>query len=167
MLLLITGLPGSGKSTLARAFTARYGGTHINSDLVRGELGLRGSYQPADKMRVYATMLERTRAVLGRGGDALVEGTFYRKDIRQAFEQLASDLGARPIWVEVKASEPTIRRRLQTPRSDSEADFEVYRKIRNQYEPLNTPHLTVWSDKHPPGTLLDAVYRYTLSNHDH
>ena len=93
MLLLLSGLPGSGKSTLARAYTARRGGTRVSSDLVRADLGLLGHYQPGDKERVYAAMLERTREVLAAGGTAVVDSTFFRDDIRVPFEAVARALG--------------------------------------------------------------------------
>ena len=52
MLILISGLPASGKSTVARAYVAQYGGVHINSDLTRAALGLRGRYTPGDKEQI-------------------------------------------------------------------------------------------------------------------
>lgn len=161
MLLLLSGLPGSGKSTLARAYVTRYGGVHINSDLLRHELQLRGHYTPADKERVYAAMLSRTRAVLAGGGDAVVDSTFYRAAIRAPFEAAAAALGIPVFRVEVRAREETIRRRLQTPRPDSEADFAVYEKIRDQYEPCSDPHLTLWTDDDSPEALTETIYRFS------
>lgn len=167
MLILLSGLPGSGKSTIARAYVARYGGKHLNSDLLRAELGLRGHYQPGEKERVYATMLARTRAVLEAGGDAVVDSTFYRKSIRAPFELAAQELGAVLFRVVVMAAEEAIRRRLSVPRPDSEADFSVYEKIRDQYEPWTEPHLTLWSDTQTLEQLTETLHQYIVSNHDH
>lgn len=167
MLLLLSGLPGTGKSTLARAFVARYGGTHINSDLLRAELNLRGHYEPGEKERVYAAMLDRTRTVLARGGDAVVDSTFFRQSIREPFEQVARDARVPVFRVEVKAREATIRRRLLTPRPDSEADFAVYEKIRDQYEPCPEPLLILWTDEVPLEILTETLYRYISAQHDH
>lgn len=166
MLLLLSGLPGSGKSTIARAYVARYGGVHISSDLIRTELGLRGHYQPGDKERVYATMLERTTDVLSKGGKAVVDGTLYSEAIRVPFEAVAQDCGASVFRVQVRAQEATVRERLQKSRPDSEADFAVYEKIRDQYEPWLLPHLELWSDSDPVDALVTTLYQYTLSDHD-
>jgi predicted kinase len=166
MLLLISGLPVSGKSTLARAYTARYGGTPINSDLIRTELGLRGHYLPNDKKRVYAAMLEKVKAVLSRGDTAVVDSTFYLETIRRPFEEVARACGVPVYRAEVHAQEATIRQRLQTPRPDSEADFAVYEKIRDQYEPWTEPHLELWSDSESLDTLIARLHEYIVSNHD-
>lgn len=167
MLLLISGLPGSGKSTLARAYAARFGGVHINSDLLRAELQLRGHYAPGDKERVYAAMLARARTVLEKGGDAVVDSTFYRQSIRAPFEQVAREMGVPVFRVEVKAREETIRLRLQTPRADSEADFAVYEKIRDQYEPCPEPLLILWTDDAPLEILTEKLHHYTCTHDDH
>lgn len=166
MLILISGLPGSGKSTLARAYVARYGGVHINSDLVRGELGLRGHYQPGDKEKVYAAMVNRVRSVLAKGGVAVVDSTFFRESIRAPFEATAADAGVAVFRIEVCAAEDTIRQRLLNPRPDSEADFAVYKNIRDQYEPWILPHLTLSSDAEPLDQLVEALRQYVTSNYD-
>ncbi|TNE56620.1 MAG: ATP-binding protein [Bacteroidetes bacterium] len=167
MLILISGLPGSGKSTLARHYVARYGGAHVNSDLLRGELGLRGKYGQADKEQVYAAMLEKVRAILQKGGTAVVDSTFYRQSIRAPFEALAAALQVPVFCIEVKASEATIRERLRRPRPDSEADFDVYLKIRERYEPWSEPCLVLWSDRAPMERLLETLHLYTHPNHEH
>jgi predicted kinase len=166
MLILISGLPGSGKSTVARAYVARYGGTHINSDLVRGDLGLRGQYAPGDKEKVYAAMLSKIRTVLAAGGVAVVDSTFYKKAIRAPFEAVAQDLGLPVVRIQVRAEEALIRRRLQTPRPDSEADFSVYEKIRDAFEPWEQAVLTLWSAAKPLENQLETMHHYIQTNHD-
>lgn len=166
MLLLVSGLPGSGKSTLARAYVARYGGVHVNSDLVRAALNLRGRYAPENKATVYRAMFERTRALLEAGQDVVVDSTFFRVSIRAPYEALARRVGARLICVEVCASEATIRRRLAVSRPDSEADFTVYETIRDQYEPWAAAHLTLESDAQPVDVLVETLRRYILEHHD-
>ncbi len=166
MLILIAGLPGSGKSTVARAYIARYGGIHINSDILRGTMGLRGHYQAGEKEKVYAAMLVQTREVLRSGAVAVVDSTFFRQDIRAPFEQIAADFDCPVFRVVVQAREETVRRRLQVPRPDSEADFAVYEKIRDQSEPWPAPHLTLYTDTAAPDELAGALHQYIIAHHD-
>lgn len=160
MLILVTGLPGSGKTALAGAYAEASGALHLNSDLLRRELGLTGQYRPEDKQRVYDTLLERARTALLSGRSVIVDSTFYRESIRRPFIELAQACGSRLRWVEVKADENTIRERVSRPRPDSEADFAVYERIRDLYEPLAGDHLVLWSDNETPEHQLSALRRY-------
>ncbi len=157
MLILIAGLPATGKSTLARAVSESIGARHLNSDNVRDALGLRGRYSPEDKETVYHALLERAREALRDGQDVVVDSTFYKDSIREPFRRLANATGARLLWVVVKAREQSILERLKTPRADSEADMDVYIAIRDAEEPLEDPHLTVWSDDETPEEMVAAV----------
>lgn len=46
-----------------------------------------------------------------------------------------------------------IRERLKTPRTESDADFTVYKKIKAQWEPLMQPHLVL----HPTDNNIDEM----------
>ncbi|MCC7465860.1 MAG: AAA family ATPase [Saprospiraceae bacterium] len=150
MLILIAGLPGTGKTTISRAFAALYGAVHLNSDALRRELALMGHYSPEDKKRVYDELLARTDEALKAGEIVVVDSTFYKKNIREPFERLA-ELNHVPLkWVEVRADERVLRERLSHPRPDSEADYAIYEKIRDQQEPLPEERLIINSEQETP-----------------
>ncbi|GAB4496748.1 MAG: hypothetical protein OHK0019_29060 [Saprospiraceae bacterium] len=167
MLILISGLPGSGKTTLAKAYAAATGAAHFNSDLLRRDLGLMGQYRPEDKKKVYDTLLERARTALRAGREVVVDSTFYKEAVREPFRQLAAECAAPLLWVEVKAQERTIRQRLQSPRPDSEADFAVFEKIKNEYEPIAEPHLVLWSDEKTLEEMLAIMREYVMTPRTH
>lgn len=149
---------------LAKAFAARFQWTHLNSDLLRAELGLMGHYSPEDKQRVYEALMQKAREGLAAGKNILIDSTFYTRAIRQPFIQLASDLNTPLKWVEICASESTIRERVSRPRPDSEADWKVYESIRDAFEPVSDPHLTLHSDVQSGEEMLLLLDKYL---HDH
>ncbi|MCB0521812.1 MAG: AAA family ATPase [Lewinellaceae bacterium] len=142
-LLLIAGLPASGKTWLARHLADKLAATHINSDNVRTALGLRGQYGQSAKQAVYNAMLERAGQALQAGEKVIVDSTFYKKKLRQAWMELALKHMVPFYFIEIKIPETTAFQRLQKKREDSEADWEVYQKIKKEWEPLENPHLTL------------------------
>ncbi len=147
LVLVITGLPGTGKSTLAGALAGDLGMVHLNTDMIRDEMGLRGRYDPKTKKAVYDQMRQRAARKLAAGQNVLIDGTFYLESLRDSFQQLAVGAGGHIRWIELKAEEATIRDRVKNKRAFSEADYDVYKKIKALYEPLNRPHLVLWSDE--------------------
>lgn len=160
MLLLIAGLPGTGKTTVARAFAALSGATHLNSDTLRRELGLMGHYTPEDKEQVYKTLLDRARQALLRGEAVVVDSTFYKEQIRTPFIELALECTVPLYWVEVQAEASTLRERLSHPRPDSEADFAVYEKVRDAFEPLPEDRLVIHTDQVTPAVAAAKILQY-------
>ncbi len=146
MLILVTGLPGSGKTTFARALADRLEARHYNTDIVRHELNMLGQYGLEDKKRIYEQLLASTADSLDGGKDVIVDATFYRDELRQPFLDLAAEKNVPVKWIYLEAKEEVIRERMQTERAYSEADFDVYIKIRAQYEPLQSVYLHVPTD---------------------
>jgi len=160
MLILIAGLPGTGKTTVAKSFAKKYGARHLNSDTIRREMGLWGSYRPEDKARVYEELLNRTRTALASGQTVAVDSTFFRAGLRRPFLELAGKMNVKVCWVLATAPDDVLHERVARPRADSEADESVLEKIKAQFEPLEPPYLTLDTASASPEALADAIIDY-------
>lgn len=147
MLIIVTGLPGAGKTTFAEALAGAIQARHFNSDKVRDALGKRGQYDEATKEAIYMEMEKLTQAALSRKESVVLDATFYKESLRLPYVLLAGECNAHLFWIEVKASEASIRRRVEEKRRYSEADFEVYLQIKRIWEPMQPGRLVLWSDE--------------------
>jgi predicted kinase len=157
---VVCGLPGTGKSTLAARLAALTGGRHLNTDLVRDRLHLRGHYQPQDKDRVYTALLDEARAALTAGELTILDGTYYAEAFREPVRRLAAEIHCPLIWIELNAPEDQVRSRVSEQRPHTEADFAVYRSVRERWEPIEEPHLVLDSGGIPVDDLAHEALRW-------
>lgn len=145
MIILVAGLPGSGKSYFAEHLAEKIDAVYINSDRVRMGLKTMGRYSFDDKLLVYKEMMLQTTQAVEQKRDVIVDATFYRHAMRDMFLRLAEGYHVAVCIIEVIADEGVIRKRLQRPRKFSEADYRVYEIVRDDFEGIETPHLTLQS----------------------
>ena len=149
-LILVAGLPGTGKTTFATRLAEEIGAVHLNSDKMRFRMGGMGHYDPGDKEAVYRALQSEVRKGLLAGHTVVVDATFFKDALRTPFEQLAEACQAPVCWIEIRAEESTVRKRVARKRAFSEADFGVYQKIKSTCEPLDMDRLILWSDHMTP-----------------
>jgi hypothetical protein len=145
-LIMVVGLPGTGKSTFSHALAVHLGARHLNSDVIRAELGLRGQYSPVVKAKVYGELRARTATLLNAGATVIVDATLYREALRRPYAELAHRSGCPISWIELRTGEEAIKERVSRQRPYSEADMAVYEKIKALYEPLEAHHLILETD---------------------
>jgi len=160
VLIVVLGLPGTGKTTFARALAAQTGARHLNTDMLRAELGLRGQYDETTKARVYDELLQLARTTLRQGTPVVLDGTFYRQAFRDRISDLAQETGAVLKWLELRASAETVQQRVSKKRPYSEADFTVFQKIREAFEPLKGERLSLDSDRQTLEAMLLRAREY-------
>lgn len=147
MIIIVSGLPGSGKSFFARSLAAELQFEYLNTDLLRKEMFPERNYSKEEKRLVYNKLKEGMITAVRRKKSIILDGTFHSAIIRNEFIDYAQGAGEPCILFYVKASDKTIRERLSRPRQDSEADWDVHQKIRQEFEEIKQPYLVLNSEE--------------------
>lgn len=164
-IIIVFGLPGSGKSFFAEALSRRLAAAHINSDQVRNALSARGKYSLEDKLGVYHAMAKQSNDILLAGKSVVVDATFYLRVMVNVFTELAKKRSCPIFFIRIVADEGLIKERLSKPRKDSEADYDVYLKIKTQFEEMQEPYFTVQSENSHIDDMIDLALQHITLPH--
>jgi predicted kinase len=74
--------------------------------------------------------------------------------------------GSDIVFIELKSDVNTIRQRLQQKRKYSEADFEVYKLLEREWEPMDDPHLLLESTNDNIEDMLKKTAGYLQRKHE-
>ena len=165
MIVIVFGLPGSGKSYFASRLAKMINAGYINSDQLRKEMFKDRTYSEQEKAAVYKTMLKKMKEAMNQNRNLVIDATFHKNETRKLFIQEAERKDC-IFFIEVKADENIIRERLKEDRPYSEADFEVYKFIRQHYEPLNERHLILESTNENVDNMLQRAVDYLKWKND-
>jgi predicted kinase len=88
-----------------------------------------------------------------------------KPDVRKNWIDLAKQCNVPIVWIGTYADENSIQKRVSQPRPDSEANFEVYEKIRDAFEPFQYPHLKLQSDQQSIEQMVERMQQY-IQQHD-
>lgn len=161
MIIIVIGLPGTGKTTFSRGLAEFLGALHLNTDIIRDQLCLRGQYDQKTKNLIYGCMRDRAAEALKKGQTVVLDGTFYKQKIRNDFIAFAKKQTSTIKWIELKATEMAVKERVEQKRQYSEADYTVYLKVKAAFEPMEQDCLELWNDKDTPmSELLEKALAY-------
>lgn len=159
MIIIVFGLPGSGKSYFASRLAAKLDALYVSTDELRMKLLSERTYSDVEKRMVYDAMLSIMTESLQKGNKIVLDGTFYKAALRDMFEKRAFEFNEKIIYIEVTAPVKRIEERLEKPRINSEANFDVYLKIKETAEPLQKEHLVLIStDDNIEAMLIEAMH---------
>lgn len=160
MIIIVSGLPATGKSFFSNELSAEIEAIHLNTDKIREQIGKKGEYDKQSKQQVYNELKFQARKNLEKGENVIVDGTFHKKKRRNEFKELAREMKKPFYLIEMKSSEKTIERRLKEKRQYSEADYKVYKKLKNEYEPPSMEHLVLRNDEEDINELIEITKKY-------
>jgi predicted kinase len=164
MVLIVFGLPGSGKSFFASALSKALKFKYFNTDIIRREISAPSSYSLEDKYKVYDKMLELTKEAISEGEHVVLDGTFIKDALRKNFKNEILTLKQNVFFIEIKAEEETIKKRIAGEREFSEADLGVYFKLKNEFEPMREEHIILYSDKMSVEKMIERIKKIVESS---
>ena len=160
MVILVFGLPATGKTYFSKKLAENINATHINTDIIRERLGFKGRYDEKTKQQVYNELFKNTQREFKKGADVIVDGTFHKSRRREQLKKLTTEANRNIYFIEIKAEEKTVRKRLNKGRKHSEADVDVYEKIKSEFDfPVNGC-LELWSDKEDINDMIKKAKEY-------
>jgi predicted kinase len=147
MLILICGLPATGKSTVARRLAKALGAEVLRTDIVRRDLIKNPVYTEEEKDLIYKAGFLIADYLIKNDIIVIIDGTFYKDKHRKQAQEIAKKRGKRFFLIETQCPEDVVLKRLEARRknlrSPSDADKEVYFKIKNLFEEIKEDHIVI------------------------
>jgi predicted kinase len=147
VIILFCGLPGVGKTTLARSVASLTDACMLSSDKIRKELIHYPTYSSAERRLVYNVLILLTKYLSGAGMDCILDATFNRERSRSEVREKLRQNDVQLFVIECICPEDVVLKRLGSRKNDySDADYSIYAKMKNIYEPVQGEHLVVDTD---------------------
>ena len=139
MIVLFCGLPGVGKTSLAKELAPLINAVVLSTDKLRKELIPNPTYAKEEKELIYDVMLLVARYLHNAAGvNSILDATFNTEESRENAIKKLGNISPDQIYIiECSCPEDIIISRLKTRKGDySDADFGIYRKMKQVYEPV-------------------------------
>ena len=148
-LVVVSGLPGTGKSYFCRRLAERTPVVILESDALRKVLFSSPGYSSEENARLFQTIHRLVAGLLTKGTTLVLDATNLEEYHREQLYHIAEQTGARLIVVQICAPPELVWQRLlgRASRKDSsensDADWQVYRRMRPSAETIRRNHFKV------------------------
>jgi predicted kinase len=139
LIILFSGLPGVGKTSLANELAPLINGVVLSTDKLRKELISKPTYTKEEKKLIYNVMLLVARYLHNAAGvNCVLDATFNTEESRRTAKEKLANVSSEQIYiVECVCPEDIVISRLRARKGDySDADIDIYRKMKQVYEPV-------------------------------
>ncbi len=153
VLLMLSGLPGTGKSYLARKLCEKIPFVVVESDFVRKTLFNPPTYSPRESALVHRVCHILIDRLLKKKLRVIFDATNLSEMHREYVYRLAERNNAKLVIVQTVAPEEIVKARLEkrhTARDEhdlSDADWEVYARMKQYQQPIGRAHIVVDTSK--------------------
>ncbi len=147
--VIVAGLPGAGKSYFSRKLAERLPCGIVESDALRKALWPEPTHSAQESQRLFSVCHHLIEQLLREGIGVILDATNLQERHREQLYRIAERLGVKLILVWVEAPPGVIRERLQgrlagvDPQDSSEADWDVYRRMRGKAERIGRNYFSV------------------------
>lgn len=148
-LIAVSGLPGSGKSHFCRQLSALLQLPIVESDAMRKALFPKPTHSPSESQRLFRACHSLIKELLQEDISVIFDATNLIEYHREQLYHISDVAKAKLIFVRVKAPPEVVRQRLDQRMSgndrndNSEADWDVYRKMVRTAQPIRRNYYTV------------------------
>lgn len=144
ILVVVCGLPGVGKTTVSEHAADALDGRLLRTDVIRKELFPDPEYTPEEREATYQELFDRAKETLRAGRSVVLDGTFKLREHRGDARRAAQELGVPLSLIKVACDEDVVRERIRARTNDaSDADFEIHKQYRKEFEPIAGPFARV------------------------
>jgi hypothetical protein len=152
-LVVVSGLPGTGKSYFCRRLAERIDLVILESDSLRRLLFATPSYTKEESTQLFRACHGLVEELLRKGISVALDATNLEEHNREQLYHIADQSGAGLIIVRMEAPAEVVQQRLErrSRREDqsdhSEADWNVYSKMKPTVDKIGRNHFAVDSSK--------------------
>jgi predicted kinase len=160
----VSGLPGTGKSYFCAKLAERLPLVILESDALRKTLFSPPSYSPEESAHLFRILHLLIERLLKKGIPLILDATNLSERDRERLYNIAGRHDARLILVRIEAPPELVYQRLKARENggdsgnNSDADWEVYRKMKPSVEKISRKHYVVDSSRDIV-SVLDKVVR--------
>jgi predicted kinase len=155
LIILFCGLPGVGKTRLANELAPLINAVVLSTDKIRKELiSSNPTYSKEEKELIYDVMLLVARYLHDEADvNCILDATFNTEESRRKARKKLASVSPEQIYiVECICPEDIVISRLKARKGDySDADIDIYRKMKQVYEPVKEKqrHIVVDTSRDP------------------
>ena len=147
--IVVSGLPGTGKSYFCSQLAERLPFVILESDVLRKTLFPSPSYSLPESSRLFRVCHLLIESLLKKGIPLILDATNLSERYRERLYNIADHLDVRLILVRIEAPTEVVRERLKArregtnPGSKSDADWDVYQKMKPAVQRIHRNHYVV------------------------